>query len=166
MKTSIKHIIRIQILFLLIVASASAQEYFSSDSADVDYDTTSAFVMQKSPWTSVLFSAVLPGAGQIYNESYLKAPVIWTITGLLVYGWIVNNDNYIYYRDLYEKTPAKVYKDLRYFYQDQRDELAIYIALVYFLNLVDAYVDAHLFDFNVDENTITGTPEFGIKIRF
>jgi hypothetical protein len=122
--------------------------------------------MQKSPWTAVLLSAALPGLGQIYNESYFKVPVIWGVAGLLIYGWFYNNDKYKENRDLYLQTQTELYKNYRDFYRDQRDLFTIYTVLVYLLNLVDAYVDAHLFDFTVEENFLIRTPMIKIRMNF
>lgn len=125
--------------------------------------------MQKSPLGAVLRSAIVPGLGQFYNESYWKIPVIWGFIGYFAYVWIDNNDSYKEYGDLYQESLQlselgnSRYKDLRDFYKDQRDEFAIYIGLTYFLQLVDAYVDAHLFDFSVTPDPVTRAPQLGIK---
>jgi hypothetical protein len=58
------------------------------------------------------------------------------------------------------------YRNLRDFYRDQRDNFAIYLALTYLLNLVDAYVDAHLFDFTVTEDFLTNSPQLNVRINF
>ena len=42
--------------------------------------------MQKSPWLAVGLSAVAPGAGQIYDAGYWKAPLIWGVGGLFLAG--------------------------------------------------------------------------------
>jgi hypothetical protein len=133
------------------------------DTSSVNSDV---FVMQKSPWGAVARSAIFPGWGQIYNESYWKAPVVWGVMGWFVYVWIDNNNKYIDYKKLYSSTGISDHKEYRDFYRDQRDEFAIYLVLTYFLNLVDAYVDAHLFDFSVDENYMTGTKMLNIKFKF
>ncbi|MDP4220294.1 MAG: DUF5683 domain-containing protein, partial [Bacteroidota bacterium] len=39
----------------------------------------------------------------------------------------------------------------REFYRDDRDKFYIYAALVYIANLLDAYISAHLFDFDVSD---------------
>lgn len=122
--------------------------------------------MQKSPWGAVIRSAVFPGWGQIYNESYWKAPVVWGVMGWFVYNWIDNNNKYIDYKNLYINTNQSKARDYRDFYRDQRDQFAIYIVLTYFLNLVDAYVDAHLFDFSVDENYLTKTKMINVRFHF
>jgi hypothetical protein len=161
----LKSLIKITVksLFLIFLF---AEISFSQQDTTLTNETDTVFIMQKSPWFAVLQSAVIPGLGQIYNESYIKAPIIWTITGLLVYGWIYNDDLYKDGQLLYIQTPTKRNKDFRDFYRDQRDMFTIYMGLVYFLNLVDAYVDAQLFDFNVEENFLTKTPMLNLRINF
>ncbi|MBU2445676.1 MAG: hypothetical protein KJ666_08900 [Bacteroidetes bacterium] len=117
-------------------------------------DTTES-ISGKSPWGAVVRSALLPGLGQIYNESYWKAPIVWGVSGWFIYNWINNNNLYRDYRDQYLQSVStgsenSLYKSLREFYRDQRDLFAIYLGLTYFLNLVDAYVDAQLFSFDVE----------------
>lgn len=125
----------------------------------------SVFVMTKSPLGAVLRSAVLPGWGQIYNESYIKAPIIWGIIGGLAAGWIHNNNKFKENRDLFIQTGIEQFRTLRTFYQDQRDLVSIYIGLTYLLNLIDAYVDASLFDFSVEENQITNQTQLSLRIK-
>lgn len=154
------------LLFLLILTTAVFAQTEQDSTGSVQTNEDSVFVMEKSPWGAVLRSAVLPGFGQFYNESYWKIPVVWGFIGYFVYVWIDNNDSYKKYRDLYVQSDFSNsnYKDLRDFYKDQRDEFAIYIGLTYFLQLVDAYVDAHLFDFNVTPDPVTRTPQ--LEVRF
>ena len=108
----------------------------------------------KSPWGAVARSAILPGLGQIYNHSYWKAPIIWGLLGWFGYNWWQNDKNYKDYQKLYNETVVSgnenfLYKRIREFYRDQRDLFAIYVGLTYFLNMVDAYVDAHLYNFEI-----------------
>lgn len=165
MKSLIANTIKILSLIIILNLSLFSQQ----DTTEIQDTTTissDVFVMQKSPWGAVGRSAILPGWGQIYNESYWKAPVIWGVMGWFVYGWIDNNNNYIDYKNLYSQNGDALYLDYRNFYRDQRDEFAIYLLLTYFLNLVDAYVDAHLFDFSVDENYMTGTKMLNVRVNF
>ena len=172
LKSLTNHIIKTAIILLFLTTPCIAQQdsllINNRTVNDTSNDTT--FIMKKSPWGAVLLSAVLPGLGQIYNESYIKAPIIWGIEGALLAAWIFNNDRYKKNGDLYiqtEDTRLKPqYRDIRDFYRDQRDLVTIYMSLVYLLNLVDAYVDAHLFDFTVKEDFYTGTPMLGVKFKF
>lgn len=116
------------------------------------------FEMKKSPWKAVLLSAILPGLGQFYNESYWKLPIVAVVGGSLAYYFFNNNSKYLDYRDLYEKSQSpenpngdERYKRLRESYRDARDQNLLYFMMFYLVNLADAYVDAHLYDFNVSD---------------
>jgi hypothetical protein len=159
-KSSINLITKIFFIAFIFSASVIAQ-IESSENDTIKRD--SVFESTKSPWTAVLMSAVVPGAGQIYNESYWKAPLIWGLTGWLVYNWVDNNKNYKSNRDLYAQTGDEDFRTLRSFYRDQRDVFAIYLGLTYVLNLVDAYVDAQLFDFTVEEDFLIRQPRLNIR---
>lgn len=127
-------------------------------------ESVKKFRMKKQPWKAVLFSALLPGAGQFYNRSYWKVPILLGLTGYLAYEWNRENNNYRDYRDQYStsQTPQNPdgdgnLKALREFYRSQRNDFTWYFIIVYFVNLVDAYIDAHLFDFDVkDEKMVRG----------
>lgn len=159
-KSSINHIIKTALFVLFFFSIASAQ---IEKEKNILEKSDSVFVSTKSPWTSVFLSAALPGLGQIYNESYWKAPLIWGLSGWLVYNWIQNNKSYKSNSDLFNQTNDEDYRRLRTFYRDQRDLFTIYLALTYLLNLVDAYVDAQLFDFNVDEDFLIRQPRLNIR---
>lgn len=149
--------------FLLIFVFSTVLFSQTENESEQNLNKDSVFVSSKSAWTAVLMSAVVPGAGQIYNESYWKAPVIWGLTGWLVYNWIDNNNNYKSNKDLYAQTEDEDYRRLRTFYRDQRDLFSIYLGLTYVLNLVDAYVDAQLFDFTVEEDFFIRQPRLNVR---
>lgn len=156
----------VSVLFILVIVSSPVFSQQDSLQNISDESSDSIFVMKKSPWGAVLRSTILPGWGQFYNESYIKIPVIWGIAGWLVYGWIQNNDDYKLNRDLFIETGNEFYRQSRNFYRDQRDNFTIYLAILYLMNLVDAYVDAHLFDFTVGEDHRTGEKQFEVRFRF
>lgn len=167
---SLKKIIRVLVILLYFTTFSHAQNI--KDSVDTSNVKTEEFKMQKSAWGAVARSAVLPGWGQFYNESYWKIPIVWGAIGYLGYNWADRNKLYKEYRDLYNqefelnKTKNASYQELREFYRDQRDLLAVFIGLAYFLNLVDAFVDAHLFDFDVSEDIRTNSAMINIKYSF
>ena len=68
LKLLISHITKIILIILILQAISFAQEDTVKNQNEKPADTV--FVMQKSPWGAVLRSAILPGWGQIYNESY------------------------------------------------------------------------------------------------
>lgn len=111
---------------------------------------------EKSPTGAMWRSAVLPGWGQVYNESYWKAPIVVGIfVGLgIAVEW--NHDKYVTSREAYKNAltltnqtlSPEIYRLQREFYRDQRDRLIFYMGLTYLLTIADAYVDAHLFGFD------------------
>ncbi|MCX8105329.1 MAG: DUF5683 domain-containing protein [Ignavibacterium album] len=161
MKSSIRLTVKVLLLLLICSEFSYSQNIESTASLQSSSDTT--FQMTKSPWGAVARSAIIPGWGQFYNESYWKIPVIWGTAAWFVYNWVDNNNLYNDYRSLYQSTQNEYYRRLRNFYRDQRDNFSIYLGLLYLLNLVDAYVDAHLFDFNVDNNF--GRNEIQVHLR-
>lgn len=130
--------------------------------------TSDVYIPTKDPMTAVWKSAVLPGWGQYYNESYWKVPVVWGILGWCVYNYVVNDNNYTDYRTLYIQSSFSIesYRRLRDFYRDQRDLFVIYMGITYLANLLDAYVDASLFDFDVSEDFNTGSKMLNLKFKF
>lgn len=126
-----------------------------------DDSLSAPYRQTKSTLLAMGLSAVLPGAGQIYNESYWKTPIILGLGGWFVYEWIQYNNLYRDYRDQYNAsiTPTVLngnsrLKDVREFYRDERDGFAWYLGLLYAVNILDAFVDASLFDFHKDSKVI------------
>jgi hypothetical protein len=113
----------------------------------------STAVSAKSTSLAMLFSALLPGAGQVYNESYWKAPLVLGIGVYFAAQFIRYNRSADDYRQLYlASLPSGgniAYQRLRDDYKDLRDANAWYFLILYVLNIVDAYVDASLYGFDV-----------------
>jgi len=130
----------------------------SFDTAKVLKDSLITFKMRKNPWKAVMYSAILPGLGQFYNESYWKIPVVAVVGGYLGYVIIKNHSRFLDYRDLYESSQTESnpdgdlrLKEFREFYRNQRDQFLLYFTFFYVITAVDAYVDANLFDFDVSD---------------
>lgn len=127
------------------------------------FDTIN-YLNTKSPIRASLYSAILPGMGQVYNNKYWKVPIVWGLLGTGV-GFVLNYD--------------KQYKEFRGYYLDKlygneienptinnmsarqlatiqddrkrtRDYAIALTALVYILNILDATVDAHLYGMDKD----------------
>ncbi|MEJ2104869.1 MAG: DUF5683 domain-containing protein, partial [Ignavibacteriaceae bacterium] len=96
MISSVKIIVRATIVLIILSTFANGQ-----NQTEVNQPSDSVFVMQKSPWGAVLRSAIVPGLGQFYTESYWKIPVIWGAGALLVSGWVYNNNFYKDYKNLF-----------------------------------------------------------------
>jgi hypothetical protein len=143
-----------------------------ADSAARGIDTLRhAALPAKSPGLAMLCSAVLPGAGQFYNQSYWKVPVVFGLGLYFVSTWLDQNRRTQDFREKYTasllpNSPDAIYSDTylreREFYKQQRDTFAWYFVILYILNVADAYVDASLFDFDVGKDLslrlLPGTP--------
>lgn len=145
-----------------------------SDSLSVKQDTTeqiTKFTMQKSTWKAIALSAV-PGAGQIYVESYWKAPLFFGAAVALGYFIYRNDAQYADYQSKYNyltcylkynesNNDVFIAKRRMNLYRDWRDQTAFYLMGVYVLAAVDAYVGAHLYDFDVsDDLSFSVTPNY------
>ncbi len=120
-----------------------------------------------SPHKASLYSAILPGMGQIYNRQYWKVPVLYAGIATITYFFIFNTNKYHNYRDEYVARinsdslsfdPAySLYSDntilqLKSYYQRNLEFTYIIAGVVYLLNIIDASVYAHLFRFDVSDD--------------
>ncbi len=129
-----------------------------------------------SPAKAAFYSAILPGLGQAYNKKYWKIPIVYGAIGTGIYFYVTNNKEYNRYRDAYKSRLAGFTNDEFYFSVDgstklptprvtteslergqkffrKNKEIALLVTFgLYALNIVDANVDAHLLQYNVDEN--------------
>ncbi|TXE09925.1 hypothetical protein FUA26_10585 [Seonamhaeicola algicola] len=127
-----------------------------------------------SPSKAAFYSAILPGLGQIYNKKYWKAPIVWGALGTGIYFYTSNNKEYNRYRDAYKRRLAGFSDDeflsvapdgtitervtteglerAQKFYRRNKEISLLVTIGIYALNIIDANVDAHLLQYNVDEN--------------
>ena len=151
---------------IIIVFLFGNQSLFSQEISDVLIVKDTVKVKEidpLSPSKAAFYSAVLPGLGQAYNKRYWKIPLVYAAIGTSLYFYIDNNKKYHDYRDAYKNRLAG-YEDEQYpyltndqlvaaqkFYQRNRDLSMIITVGFYILNIVDANVDAHLLQFNVND---------------
>jgi hypothetical protein len=129
-----------------------------------------------APSKAAFYSAILPGLGQIYNKRYWKVPLVFAAIGTGVYVYINNDDLYDRFRTAFKRRKAGFIDDEFYDinnsgivpgdpdlsdaalqdgqerYQRDRDLALVVTIGLYALNIIDANVDAHLRQFNVDDN--------------
>jgi hypothetical protein len=117
-------------------------------------------------------SAVVPGAGQVYVHRYITIPIIWGLGYYFASSWQHQNHLYFQYRDAFTRSVAQdtvnhqgdsQLQSARDFYRDDRDKFAFYIAITYILNIVDAYVGASLYSFDVSDN-LGGSAALRVRI--
>jgi hypothetical protein len=126
-----------------------------------------------SPTVATLLSTFVPGAGQLYNRKYWKVPVIYGAGATLIYFVGVNNKLYKKYSRLYEQKLDETIDDLyvnideeslrreRENWRRNRDLNYIGLGVLYFLQVIDANVDAHLFQYDIsDDLTFRYYPDY------
>ena len=119
----------------------------------------------KSPKKSALYSTILPGAGQAYTKKYWKIPIIYA--GLISSAYYIKESHKLY--ETYKHTYISrlngnrtdefigIYTDgnlitLTEHYRRNTEISALLFTLTYVLNIVDASVNAHLFNYNVNKD--------------
>ncbi|WP_405381675.1 DUF5683 domain-containing protein [Maribacter sp. LLG6340-A2] len=153
-----------------------------------------------APSKAAFYSALLPGLGQVYNKKYWKVPLVYGAIGGSIYAYTWNNDNYQSFRTAFKRrlagfTDDEYYDinndnlpgdppdldqdDLEYQqerFQSDRDLWLVVAIGMYALNIVDANVDAHLKQFNIDDdlsidfepyfdlNQVTNSPNYGMAL--
>lgn len=156
----------ITIISCFFLSQGNAQEveqinesvYISEDlNSLVKFDT-------KNPLKASLYSAVLPGLGQVYNEQYWKVPVVWGLLGTGIGFTVYYNKRHKHYRDAFiAELNGETHKysgildasRLGVIQDDMkrnRDYAIVLTVLAYALNILDATVDAHLYEIRKDKD--------------
>lgn len=136
-------------------------------------DTNLQKIYKPDPAKAVWYSALCPGLGQLYNRRYWKLPIIGAGVVGVAYaiGW--NSKYYnVYtnaYRDISDNNPnttsylkllpkgssydvttlTTVLKNRQQAYRRTRDLSFVSAVGLYLICLLDAYVDAQLYDFDI-----------------
>lgn len=141
---------------------------------DTTSDTAATVRERKSPALAVLFSAALPGiGGQVYTEDYWKVPIYLGLFYWFGKNYRDANNLYRQYRDLFSQSLEQGVNSgqgdarlqyIRDFYVNERERFATYLLITYLLNIVDAYVSASLYSFDVGKN-LDGTTDLRLTLR-
>ena len=145
-----------------------------------------------SPAKAAFYSAVIPGLGQIYNKSYWKVPLVYVAIGTPIYFYIRNSKEYDRYLTAYKRrqqgytddefyldgqpllSPDGLRRGIQFYRRNKELSLLIGIGM-YALNVIEANVDAHLKQFNVDERLslepyiqtdYLTQPQFGVTLTY
>jgi hypothetical protein len=175
------------ILFYSFNFSCKAQEIRGAEK----YDTSLIYV--HSPKKASFYSAVVPGLGQIYNGKWWKVPIIYAGAATIGYYISFNNKKYVEYKTNYlikvNNDTNEPFTDSKFvnaseeniknymnYWRRNRDLLVLGMAALYLANIVDATVDAYLFDYDISQDlsmkiqpTLMNSPEsinFGVSCSF
>lgn len=166
------------LLLLFFTATLSAQEDLNLKVDDSVQVSSKREINPLAPSKAAFYSAILPGLGQAYNKKYWKIPVVYAALGTGIYFYVRNDQQYDRYRTAYKRRLAgftddeftnqatgeqllsdDALIDAQKFYSKNK-EIALLVTIgLYVLNIVDANVDAHLMQFNVNED-LTVSPDY------
>lgn len=166
------------VCFLSIISYCLGQEKDSINTKKVDFNAVAYNPL--APSKAAFYSAIFPGMGQIYNGKYWKAPIVWGAIAIPTYFYLDNNNEYRRYRTAFKlrkaglqdeftdangvsrvslETLERAQEQLR----QNRDLSLLSAVIIYILQIVEASVNAHLLQFNTDDNlsikpTVTPDP--------
>lgn len=170
------HKLPIFTVLVLFSLSLYAQDIVEENVVVQDTVLTKKPIDPLAPSRAAFYSAVLPGLGQAYNKKYWKIPIVYAALGTGVYFYIFNAEQYHRYRDAYKSRLAgftddefydingsgvvvgnpdvsdNALRDAQKFYQRNKDLSLLITVALYALNIIDANVDAHLKQYNVNED--------------
>ena len=159
-------IVRISFIILLFLSVNSfAQQPLDEKAETIHREQTGEAndTAYHSPRKAAMYSALVPGLGQIYNRKYWKLPLVYAGFGTLGYFIGFNNKRFREFKQAYKDYPD--YKlDYPYplsleqidrgmiFYKRWRDLSMLGTLGFYLFQVIDATVDAHLFNWEVGED--------------
>ena len=157
-------------LFICLATQAQSNKDELDETARQNKKNTSRALDPLRPAKAAFYSAVLPGLGQAYNKKFWKIPIVYAAIGTGLYFYLDNNKLYKQYRNAYKRRLAGFTDDEFYgpgdtpFLSDEaliraqrtlkrNKELSMLVTVgLYVLNIIEANVDAHLLQYNLDEN--------------
>ena len=153
---------------LLFAGALASYIYFIGDGA-VNYPGYTSSVKK-----ATTLSTICPGAGQFYNGSYWKVPIVLGGFATMAYMIDWNNRGYKRFKLAYDlvtdnndltvdefngRYSADFLRNLRNNYRRNRDLCIILTGAFYLLNIIDAHVDAQLKDYDIsDDLAVTVEP--------
>jgi hypothetical protein len=162
------------LIFLFIALHFFGNNLFAQiqDSAAVNSTRVADSIKKKKfePRKATIRSAMIPGWGQIYNKKYWKLPLIYGALGVTAGVFVYNVKNYRSLRQAYiyridtiasndelidpkfKNLSAGALQSYRNTFRQNIDYSVLFFILFWGLNIVDATVDGHLKQFDVDEN--------------
>ena len=159
-------------LFFIIIIFTVFNSYAQGDLKIKALDTIVKSTRQfdpLSPARAAFYSAVVPGLGQAYNRKYWKIPIVYAALGTGTYFVVWNNQHYLDYQTAYKNRingkpddydglngnpylSEDTLQSAQESYKQDRDLSILVTVGMYILQIVEASVNAHLLQHNVDDN--------------
>ena len=105
-----------------------------------------------SPSKAIMYALVLPGLGQGYNKKYYKIPIVWAAIGGVGYAIMFNTEQFRLANAEYKLNQDATTERYLQFWRRNMELSYIGLIAVYALQVLDAYVDAQLYSWDVNEN--------------
>ncbi|WP_246628722.1 MULTISPECIES: DUF5683 domain-containing protein [Algoriphagus] len=151
------------LVWLLVNSAASAQqdtirvEERKNKKEKPDYSS-----LPKNPRKATMLSAILPGAGQVYNGKAWKVPILYAGFMADIYFIGYNNSRYQVFREAlfaFDEGEDNLFPSLNRdalvrnvdYWRRNRDLTILLLGVIYALNIIDANVDAHLSGFDISD---------------
>ncbi|MBN8578170.1 MAG: hypothetical protein J0L66_14590 [Cytophagales bacterium] len=166
--------VRLTVALLLLSLATTAQDRVDSLRLNLNTDTArmkshkvieiESYASRFDPRKALLFSAIFPGTGQLYNKKYWKMPLVYggfAVTTVVVVFWDNSFNRYrneLFYalnNNTTGPTTGLTSEQLRRavdISRRQRDFFILLSGVWYLLQMVDAHVDAHLKEFQLNPN--------------
>jgi hypothetical protein len=148
-------------------AQAESEEETETFMTDEDLELEEKAKLRHSPKKAALLALACPGLGHIYNKKYWKLPIVYGALGGMGF-WVGTNiknlngytnalkaqlgdppDNTASYNDVSDVTQLRSRRDQ---FKNSMDLSIILTIVVYAIHVGDAVVDAHLFEYDVNED--------------
>jgi hypothetical protein len=190
-------------ILILTLAFFSATLFAQKDSTEVkikdvkikgDIHIAEGIYDPLAPSKAAFYSAIFPGMGQLYNKKYWKVPIVWASLAIPTYYYQINNRDYKRYRTAYKlrknglqdeftdddgvsSVSLTTLETAQEQLSENRDMSLLSGVIIYILQIVEASVNAHLLQFNTDDNLSfkpavlmdpirIQTPSVGLTIKY
>ena len=167
------------VLLVVLICCFSLEGYSQLDdiplSGNNNKENSVKRVFHGEPGRAALYSLILPGAGQYYNKSYWKIPLVWAGEGYAIYNLTQQIQGFNTFNDCridlinngsspvpsscvgigingVDITMTNVAFDEAQEFRESRETAWLILGAVHLLNAVDAFVHRHLINFDTEDD--------------
>jgi len=164
-KTDLKKWIGVAIIIMLFSIAGQSVSYSQEPDTTTAQETPADTLDNEySPRKAALLSAAFPGMGQVYNNKIWKVPIVYVGVGVIYYAYDFNATYYEEYKTAFTRftngeiqeykgiTSKEGLKRAKDYYRRYRDMNILIMAGWYLVQIIDATVDAYMFNFDVSED--------------
>jgi len=178
----LQNLILIFILFIGSGVTSHAQtDSLKAKSSNKD---SISLLLDKRPRTALFLGFLIPGAGQAYNKRWWKLPLVYGAYGFAFYRIDGTRKRYNEWDEYFKEAVAtgqkvtvapgidwnsrqiKTYRDR---FRDDKDRAVFLLIGIHLLSGLEAFVDAHLKNFNIDDDLgfrLTSPSTQGLALGF